>query len=134
MDVQEAILDRAKENGWSSREVRAAVHEYRAALEATKKRHDPEIIDVDPEAEGDDEQDQSRQERIVPALASNLEPVSDPRALFTHALALAESALSSDNVESLTTYNRLDPARIRSVARRMEWLAAELEARKARTQ
>ena len=143
-DVQDAILDRAVENGWSSREIRAAVHEYKAALESSKRKADPEIIDVEPE---DDEGGEAASvvplacggvitpeaaERVGTALVSNIEPVSDPRAIFGQALALAESALSADSVEALTTYNRLDPARIRSVARRLEWLAAELEARKPR--
>lgn len=143
-DVQDAILDRAVENGWSSREVRAAVHEYKAALESSKRKADPEIIDVEPEAEESEEDGTVSQpasggiitpdaaERIGAALVSNVEPISDPRAIFGQALALAESALSADSVEALTTYNRLDPARIRSVARRLEWLAAELEARKPR--
>lgn len=116
-DVQDKILASAADLDWSVRDVRQAVKEYRGAIGAPAKPRD-----ISSQA-SDDPADETPAIEIV-----NPNPSAEGRRAFIDMLDLADHALSSDGLEKLIRQGRLDHARIRSLARRLEWLASEIEA------
>lgn len=109
-EIQDRILDVAVENSWSVREIRSAVREFKSAGEPKPDQAPVHIVD--------DAENYSPQVK---------EPANQRQA-FIDMLALSDIALNAEGIDGLIRFSRLDTRIIRSLGRRLEWLADEIDA------
>ncbi len=136
--IQDAILQRAVDNGWGSREVRAAVKEYKDRLANGNKPklstqtpdvEDAEIIedeDGKPVFDSTGAGQATAAERAEKREALADQSLSDANQILMRGLDTVERALNAENRRMLPLA-RLNTARLRAVAAELTRLADEAD-------